>query len=381
VSPTVPIHWRALIFALASCSINSLLLYFFGVSSFVILATVLLSVETFGLLALWKVRPACRPLIVAGLWAGLLATFAYDVVRVPIVQSGIPVFKAISYFGTTLLGTERPNLNSEVLGWAYHLSNGVSFALMYTALVAKPGPVTAVMWGLLLEGVMLLTPYAEVFGYQRDARFLTITIGSHAVYGLVLWLGLKYWPLVSKKQFVFAVAALGVPLALAGMSWDFSRRYAQKIPASPPPYVGPRLYTSWSVPEPDRVIAIWLMCRIAEPDARFHFVEPFEKIRFGKPFDIPEAEIRRHGMQSATQYLLDSRKLPKDDRLAKLERLARMTNFTEVSPWMLASDAEAGRMAESVRKIAGVHCGRSLSAHCLPNLVAALDKWYEGGLQ
>jgi hypothetical protein len=85
-------------------------------------------------------------------------------------------------------------------------------------------------------------------------------------------------------------------------------------------------------------------------------------------------------MQSATQYLLESRKLVKDERLAKLEKLARMTNFTEVSPWMLASDPEAGRLAETVRKLAETHCGKALSARCLTELLGAVDQWYDRGL-
>ncbi len=370
---------RTLLFSLASFSVASLLLYFLGIASFVTLAIALLLIEIAGIAYLSATNAQMKSLIIPGIWAGLIATFAYDLVRVPIVQSGVPVFKAISYFGTTLLGVDRPTAASEFAGWAYHLSNGVSFALMYVALVPKPGLITAVLWGLLLEGIMLLTPYAEVFGYQRDARFLSITIGSHAVFGLVLWLGLKYWPAVPK--YAFAAAALGVPAALAGMSWDFSSRYAQKIPPSPPPYVGAGLYTTWSVPEPDRILALWVTQKFVEPTARFHFIEPFEKLRFGKPFDVPEAEVRRHGLKSATQYVLETRKLNKDDRLAKLERLARMTNFTEVSPWMLASDPEAGRLAETVRNLAANHCGKSLSARCLPQLTAAIDKWYDGGLE
>lgn len=370
---------RLWIFALASLSIGSLLLYFLGVASFAALSTLLLTLEAAGLVLVARNREA-RTLLAAGLWAGLLATFAYDIVRVPIVQSGVPVFKAISYFGTTLLGVERPTVASEAIGWAYHLSNGVSFALMYAALVPRPAPVTGILWGLLLEGVMLLTPYAEVFGYQRDSRFLTITIGSHAVYGLVLWLGLRSWTRLPKPRPALAAAALCVPLSLAAMSWDFSSRYSRKIPLSPPPYAGPELYTTWNVPEPDRILVIWALLRFVEPSARFHFIEPFEKLRLGKPFDVPEAAIRRHGLQSATQHLIASRKLPQDARLEKLQRLARMTNFTEVSPWMLAADPESGRLAEKVRALAETHCGKALSASCLPALNAAIDTWFDGGL-
>ena len=64
------------------------------------MSTMELSLVT--ILACWVWRKdwiEARRLLLTGIWTGLLATLAYDVVRVPIVHSGIPVFKAISYFG------------------------------------------------------------------------------------------------------------------------------------------------------------------------------------------------------------------------------------------------------------------------------------------
>ena len=58
---------------------------------------------------------------------------------------------------------------------------------------------------------MLLTPYAEVFGYQRDGRFMAITIGSHAVYGFVLWLGLRYYGRLGHGQSILAVPCWSSP--------------------------------------------------------------------------------------------------------------------------------------------------------------------------
>lgn len=371
--------FRIALFAVGSLSIGSLLLYFFGVSTFVRLSTVLISIEIVALAALtwhaWRHgRTDTLRLLLGGLWAGSLATLAYDVVRIPIIHSGIPVFKAISYFGTTLLAVERPTPASELLGWAYHFSNGVSFALMYAALAVSPGPLTAVLWGLLLEGAMLLTPYAEVFGYQRDARFMAITIGSHAVYGCAIWLGLRRFNaserLLEPRWIVLGL--LAVPIGLSATAVDFNVRFAPKIPASPPPYIGPHLYTVWNVPEPDRVAVIWTMKRFVDRDAVFHFIEPFETVTFGRPFDMPEASIRRSGTQSATQVLMFERHLDG----AKLGALAQMAALTEITPWMLASDPDAGALAERLRRTAETSCGKRLSAACLPSVLSDLDAWY-----
>ena len=39
-----------------------------------------------------------------------------------------PSFKAISYFGTLIVGSAAVTPEAEVAGWAYHYSNGIGFA-------------------------------------------------------------------------------------------------------------------------------------------------------------------------------------------------------------------------------------------------------------
>src|SRR5438093_792641 len=177
--------------ALGASSIATLLLYFYGVAELGHSVRVLLVPSTAALVVLivWARRTDRRELydrIMGGLWAGLFASLAYDIARIPIAHAGIPVFRAISYFGTVFLDQPKPTLASEVIGWAYHLSNGVGFGLMYATLFSRPRWWTAVGWGVFLELSMLYTPYAEVFGYQRTATFFTITMGAPVCYGLGL---------------------------------------------------------------------------------------------------------------------------------------------------------------------------------------------------
>lgn len=383
--------WRAsiahgfkgsVVFLLCGLSVGSLLCYFFGVASFGRTVLLMLTVEFAGLIliALCLIKnqmQSLQSLYLGGLWAGALATLAYDIVRIPVAHSGVPVFKAISYFGTLLLGVQSPTPVSEMLGWAYHLSNGVSFGLMYVALFRTPRIYTAVIWGLTLEVVMLLTPYAEIFGYRRDAKFFAITFGAHAVYGAVLYLALRLWNGVRDFQLRPAHVAAGVICVVLGLSLiaaDSYRSYARSLPPSPPAYIGPHLYTSWEVPEPDRIVAMWVTRRFVEPQASFYFIKPFEAIRYGRPFDVPEAEIRRHGLRSATQFLLEQRGLNSD---AKLNTLARMTYLNEVTPWMLASDPEAGELTQRLRLAAEKECGQSMNSDCVERLFQELDHFYQ----
>ncbi len=375
-------RFRIALFVLGSLSIGSLLLYFFGVASFARLAIALLTVEGLGLLiaVLWVRsfgREPERRILWSGLWAGCLATVAYDLVRVPIVHAGIPVFKAISYFGTVLLGVDNPTVASEILGWGYHLSNGVSFGLMYAALARRPRPVGAVLWGLSLEAAMLLTPYAEIFGYQRDFRFMSITIGAHAAYGFTLWAALHWYgraKALHLRPLALGLGFLCTPLSLSAMAADFHGLYAAKIPHSPPPLLGSDLYTVWNVPEPDRVAAIWVWKRFVKPEATFYFIDPFEKVRYGQAFDVPEATVRRSGTESATETLLKNSRLASNPKLA---RLAGMTHLTEITPWMISSNVDASLLADHLHEVTASECGQTLDNACLPGLLSDLDHWYQ----
>jgi hypothetical protein len=313
-----------------------------------------------------------KDIVLNGIWAGALATVAYDLVRIPIIHAGVPVFKAISYFGTVFVGADRPTFASEFIGWAYHLSNGVSFGLMYAAVSTRRRLWSAVAWGMFLEVMMLLTPYAEIFGYQRNAQYFAITLGSHAVYGMTLWFGLQHFSLLRVRRHAKTLFAgvFGIPLILALIAVDFNVGYAKSIPNSPPSYVGQHLYTVWNVPEPDRIAAIWTLRRFVEPNAEFYFIEPFDKIRFGKPFDVPEATIRRQATVSATEVLVRAQNLDQD---LKLMNFAKAMSLIEVTPWLLPADHNAQQLAEDFRNAAQRACGERLHSNCLPSLLSEID--------
>ncbi len=366
-----------LAFALASTSIGSLLVYFLGWLSFrsaVWLLLVPASVLLF-LMAAWarSARPELYRRIVLGFWAGSFATLLYDIVRVPLVHAGMPIFKAISYFGTVLTGSPNPSFLSELLGWTYHFSNGVGFAIMYTLLVPRIGWLTAVIWGVVLEAVMLATPYAEIFGYQRSGKFLAITIGAHVFYGIGLWLSAKWLERKPTPWFSSGrlLAWLAGPILIGLTAWDFHALHARTIPASPPPFIGPHVYVTWNVPEPDRFGAIWLMRTFVDTEATFHFIEPMSHMSFGTPFDLPEAEIRRETDRATFQVVLE-RTSHKDD--PAMSALSRMCYMTEIRPWALPSDPASAELANDFRKRVG-DCRRM--SDCIEEGVAWFAETYK----
>jgi hypothetical protein len=368
-------------FVLGATSIGSLLLYFYGVTSMGagarwLLLPALLLLAVF-LLVVVRRDAVVAERIVAGVWAGALATFAYDVVRVPIAASGVPVFKAISYFGTLILGQLHPTVASEIVGWSYHLSNGIGFGLMYAVAVKRPRLWSALLWGVTLEAAMLATPYAEVFGYRMTPRFLAITIGAHLVYGAVLWAGLVGWEkLKGTQQRRGWVAALGLVAAVGvgGIGADFHDRHAASLPPSPPPYVGEHLYTTWNVPEPDRVALLWATRRFVDPKARFHYVEPFSQVAYGRPIDLPEAEVRRDATRSATEVLFEAQGLTEDPRLLLL---AETTHLFEIARWRLPTSPAAFRLGTGLVSAVG-ECPGEQAPACFERGFRYLDEWYDG---
>ena len=374
-------------FFLGASSIAALLLYFYGFTGMgpAVRAVTLPGLTLLTLLAIWARlfgREALWERLMAGLWAGALATLAYDVVRLPISLWDVPVFKSISYFGTLILDLPSPTPLSEWVGWTYHLTNGVTFGLMYALIVKVPRWWTAVLWGVLLEGAMLVTPYAEVFGYQMAPPFVAITLSAHVVYGLALWWALVSWSSFQSSpqpvkprpfRFRFVTGMVLAILGIGGVAWSFHQQHAHRIPASPPSYIGPHLYTTWDVAEPDRLAALWVLKRFLDPEARYYFVPPMTRITFGQAFDTPEADMRRSATASATEVLVETNKLSIDPKLALL---AEMTHLYEISRWMLSSHPDAQRLGQELVEAAN-GCQKFLTPNCLNPVFAFLDHWYE----
>jgi hypothetical protein len=205
---------RLLVFVLAATSIWCLLAEFYGLCSmrtftFAILlpATVLLVVlalldRAWGDGRLWHG-------VVLGAVGGLIAACAYDVFRLPFVfsnewglSSWVPpmnLFKVFPRFGALILGepSEHPtySLAAHLVGWIYHFSNGITFGVMYLALIGDARR-RSWLWAVLLatgiELAMLLTPYPQFFAIPLTALFVGVTMAAHLIFGVALGLVTKW---------------------------------------------------------------------------------------------------------------------------------------------------------------------------------------------
>jgi hypothetical protein len=200
--------FRLAVFSLAATSIWSLLIEFTGwwsmrgftlfvsLPALVALGGLALADRTRGTQRLWQV-------VLVGGTAGLVAALAYDVFRLPFVyadnlgiQHVVPtlkLFKVFPRFGAMILGQpiEQPvySLAAQLVGWAYHFSNGLTFGIMYVALIGDATQrhwAWAVVFAVGLELAMLFTPYPAFFHIPLTSKFVVVTLTAHLVFGIVM---------------------------------------------------------------------------------------------------------------------------------------------------------------------------------------------------
>ncbi len=210
---------RAVVFVLSATSIWCLLAEMYGwldmrtfFFSILLPATTLL----YGMAVLDWARGDGRMwrAVVIGTIGGLVGAVAYDIFRLPFVFSDawglgrfgipqMPLFKVFPRFGALLLGEplEQPSysLTANLLGWAYHFSNGATFGVMFASLYAgareaygqvQGGEWKAIGWATLMaagiELCLLASPYAAFFGVAVTPRFVVVTLVAHIIFGLGL---------------------------------------------------------------------------------------------------------------------------------------------------------------------------------------------------
>lgn len=206
---------RLLVFALSAMSIWCLLAEFYALCSMRTFTFAILFPATAILVALaaldrMKGDGQLWQAVVIGAVAGFVAACAYDVFRLPFVfsrewhlASVVPpmgLFKVFPRFGAMILGEpveqETYSLAAHLIGWTYHFSNGVTFGVMYLAMIGDASR-RSWLWAVLLasglELAMLLTPYPQFFAIPLTALFVAVTFTAHVIFGVALGLVAKWW--------------------------------------------------------------------------------------------------------------------------------------------------------------------------------------------
>jgi hypothetical protein len=196
---------RIIVFLLASTSIASLLgemyrlwsMQFFTLAIFVPAGGALFAIAFYDR---WRGDGrACRMILIGAL-SGFIAAVAYDIFRLPFVFSRnwgleavvppMPLFKVFPQFGAMILAqTDSASLAANLIGWAYHFSNGTTFGVMYAAIVNGNWRRlwwVAVVFAVGLELGMLFTPYPATFGIRMSSLFVVVTLAAHGIFGITM---------------------------------------------------------------------------------------------------------------------------------------------------------------------------------------------------
>jgi hypothetical protein len=138
------------------------------------------------------VRARLRRYVAVGLVAGLAGTIAYDITKAILSQldpSPFNPFEATRVFGTLLVGVDAQPTLIVVVGWAFHLVNGCTFAIAFACLFARGGHlsvrravVSGMAWGVFLETFQLAL-YPGWLNIKFLDEFRQISFLSHLVYG------------------------------------------------------------------------------------------------------------------------------------------------------------------------------------------------------
>jgi hypothetical protein len=144
-----------------------------------------------------EIRARLRRSVAAGIAAGLVAVIAYDLVKAGLAavdNSGYDPFEANRVFGVLLLGGKADAFAVRLIGYGYHLLNGMAFGVAYTVVVAgnrrlsrSRAVLTGVGWGLILE-MFQLAIYPGWLDIRLVKEFTIFSTSAHVAYGTTLGL-------------------------------------------------------------------------------------------------------------------------------------------------------------------------------------------------
>ena len=131
-----------------------------------------------------------------GIWTGAAATGALDAIRLTgfhlgLMPGNMPRMFGVLIFDRMALG---PSVASDIIGYLYHYWAGACFGLTYTLLCGRLRWWGGLVWGLVIEVGMMVTPPMVVamdtgyFGLKFGFGLLGTSFLAHVAFGTVLGL-------------------------------------------------------------------------------------------------------------------------------------------------------------------------------------------------
>ena len=128
--------------------------------------------------------------LVTGAWASIVATGAYDLIRLMLWKGGIFSYNPfISHpiFGWLITGYAVETRTAIIVGWVYHVWNGFGLGLMYVLVAGRAHWLYALGWAMFLE-LCWLTALPSVVHFKLNWEFIALSLTGHAAFGTTLGL-------------------------------------------------------------------------------------------------------------------------------------------------------------------------------------------------
>ena len=126
--------------------------------------------------------------LAVGAAAGAVGLLAYDGIRLAaqwVLPFDFDAFTVMGLFGTFMTGLPADHPGALAAGWAYHVSNGLTFAIAYAVVAGPARRWWGLAWGVVLEVAMLVV-YPAIFRITTVAGFVIVSVIGHVAYGLAL---------------------------------------------------------------------------------------------------------------------------------------------------------------------------------------------------
>ncbi|WP_411031254.1 hypothetical protein [Spongiimicrobium sp. 3-5] len=181
---------RILLFLLCLPSGGILLLKAYGIADMHKTALAIFLPSLLLLLLIWVYlflkKDDLKNVLLLGAVGGLLGTFGYDLIRIPIMLLGNRIFAPINMYGMWLTDATASSTFTDLVGWLYHFSNGITFGIMYALVMKGKNLWWAVLYALLLETIFVVSPFGELFGLTSKPMSLFAAYLGHVAYGYPL---------------------------------------------------------------------------------------------------------------------------------------------------------------------------------------------------
>jgi hypothetical protein len=187
------VPWRARVALFLACGTSgaALLAKVYGLTSMRTATLALALPFCLGLAAVWMWAVHARhralaSMLSVGFLGGLLGTFAYDLVRIPFHLAGQRIFAPVAAYGIWISDASMSSRFTDVIGWMYHFSNGITFGIMYALFFCGRRWGWAVVWGLTLETIALVSPFGRIFSMTANYSAIGIAYAGHIAWGVPL---------------------------------------------------------------------------------------------------------------------------------------------------------------------------------------------------